>query len=80
MSMHRHYFTRFEDWCKAAKRKYEESGNDTDGGELGYRSWVEAAIPTLSAEDRSLLLIMVKRFHCSRVATLQERSGGLLGL
>uniref|UniRef100_A0A7S0R760 PDEase domain-containing protein n=1 Tax=Pyramimonas obovata TaxID=1411642 RepID=A0A7S0R760_9CHLO len=65
MSQHRNYFTKFENWYKSAKSEYTGPGST---GDDQYHKWVEAKIPTLRPEDRSLLLAMVLK--CADLANV----------
>ena len=66
MGKHRDYYTRFEEWCKAAEKEEKGSTQGTDGN--GYHSWVEARISQLNATERMLLMSMVVK--CADLANV----------
>mmetsp|Transcript_30575 Transcript_30575/g.51503 ORF Transcript_30575/g.51503 Transcript_30575/m.51503 type:complete len:367 (+) Transcript_30575:209-1309(+) len=68
MSRHRDYFTRFEEFCKNAQSDWAGTANTSETEGDRFHNWIEAKIPSVTEEERTLLLVMVVK--CADVANV----------
>jgi Neuraminidase (sialidase) len=68
MSRHHDYFTRFEEFCKNAKSDWAGTANTSETEGDRYHNWIEAKIPSVTEQERTLLLVMVVK--CADVANV----------